>query len=121
MNDKTYKKPPFLSSKAVKYWNFLLKHLESAEGFHEVDCYQLGILCNALQDYQESTKTLEDEGKYYTTGAGLKRLHPAHQVQTDALKTVRELGAAFGLNFKGRGSLLKMFAPKKELDAIDRL
>lgn len=121
MDDRQYKKPPFLAQKARKYWDFLMKQFEGIEGFAEIDTLQLGILCNALNDYQEATKQLESEGRTYVTGAGLIRLHPANQIQADSLKVIKEIGAGFGLNFRSRESLLKVFQGKQARDAIDEL
>ncbi|MDF1570864.1 MAG: phage terminase small subunit P27 family [Bacteroidales bacterium] len=120
MTNNSYKKPAFLSTKARKYWDFLTKQLESIEAFHEIDTLQLGILCNALNDYEQATKQLDKEGRTYLKG-GMIRLHPANQIQADSLKTIKEIGAGFGLNFRSRESLLKVFMPKKEKDEFDRL
>jgi len=121
MDSNKHKKPPFLTVKARKYWDFLIEMFQDIEAFHSIDTLQLGILCNSLQDYAEATKVLEKAGRYYTTGSGLHRLHPANQVQGDSLKTIKELGAAFGLNFKSRESLLNVFALKREMDELDRI
>ena len=66
-----YRKPPFLTAKAVKYWNILLGLLQDVRGFHEIDTLQLGILCNSLADYQEATKVLEREGRFYVSSGGM--------------------------------------------------
>ena len=44
-----------------------------------------------------------------------------NQVQGDALKIIKEVGAAFGLNFRSRESLLKVFAMKAGPDKPDKL
>jgi len=121
MNEREIKKPPFLMRKAYKYWDFLLNELQVTEGFRNIDTYQLGILANALNDYADSTKVLESEGKFYKTGSGLIRLHPANSVQADSLKIVKELGQGFGLNFRSRENLLSVFKAKKQPDNFDKL
>lgn len=120
MKNNSLKKPPFLAKKAVKYWNYLIDRLQTIEAFHELDLLQLAVLSNAFLDYQEATAVLENEGHYYKSGTLIK-LHPANQVQADALKTVRELGTGFGLNFRSREQILKAFALKPEPDALDKI
>ena len=119
--NKIVKKPPFLSSKARKYWDFLLGELRSTEGFRDLDTYQLAILSNALNDYGEATSTLEKEGKFYKTGSGLIRLHPANQIQNDALKTIKEIGGSFGLNFRSRENLSRSYSSKEKMDDLDKI
>ena len=121
MNNLTSKKPSFLAKKAEKFYFVLLGHLQQSAGSSEIDIYQLGVLSNAFADYEQAAKTLQSEGSYYDTPAGLKRLHPALTVQNEALKIIHQLSAVFGLNPKSRKLLMESWQSNEEPDELDLL
>jgi P27 family predicted phage terminase small subunit len=121
MNNLTGKKPPFLAKKAEKYYTALLDYVQTGTGSHEIDSYQLAILANAFFDYEQATKTLQNEGGFYNTPGGLKRLHPMNNIQAESLKTIRDLGQNFGINPKARELMLKSWKIEKQPDKFDEI
>ena len=121
MSDLTIKTPTFLADRAKKYYSTLLEYVEGSSGGRAVDVYQLAILANAFLSYQDAVKTIQDEGGYYNTSGGLKRLHPANNIMNESLKVINQLGMNFGLNPKSRELMLKSWRAGEQPDALDKL
>lgn len=115
----TFRRPPFVTGRAVFYWDRLLKHLSSLDGFMQIDTYSLGLLSVAFADFEEANHILASEGRYYKSGQ-MQRLHPACQVVKESSALIHNFSSKFGLTPKDRERLMR-FKPKPKPDELDKL
>lgn len=112
--------PPKYLGRIGKYAYHQLTKLLGQEGmqvFAKSDYFMLSLICDAYDEYRTARKTLEDEGRYYTT-KGLKKRHPAVGDSQDAWKRVISGLTRFGLSPVDRKNVEKILITTHEPEKL---
>lgn len=89
--------PDWVSPAGQEYWNRIVPVLQAEKMIGERDWSALVNLCEAWSEFQEATRILAEEGRYYDGPNGAKCVHPALKVKATAQRTVNVFLEKFGL------------------------
>jgi P27 family predicted phage terminase small subunit len=103
-------KPSCLSAAGRKVWPEVVKILESAGVLFKTDGIAIAALCSTLVLFKTAETAIAKYGSLHVeldelTGAGVLRTAPAVRVRSDALKHLRSLWQAFGLDPSSRSGV----------------
>lgn len=107
--------PDWVSSAGREYWDRIVPVLQAEKMIGERDWSALVNLCEAWAEFQEATRILAEEGRYYDGPNGAKCIHPALKVKATAQRTVNVFLEKFGLQPVTR-SRLPVAIPDEPLD-----
>ncbi len=93
--------PDWLKGVALEEWCRIAPALELQGVATDWDAVALAAYCSAVADLVESERVLADEGYTVQTKTGVAR-HPMSVVKTQALATIRQYSAEFGLTPSSR-------------------
>lgn len=88
--------PKWFSAHAREEWDRVFPALVERKILTRPDLGMLESYCVAMGTVRECAQHLRDDGLMIKTEKGPKR-HPAYGVQTDAMKTARQLASELGL------------------------
>ena len=115
-------RPTWLLPRARKHWDRLLFAIRSMNVGTPVDADSLGALCNALQEYIDSTKEITKHGlvvvehRYDKVGnvvGDTYKANPAVQARADSWRRMNLMMQQFGLTPSSRAKL-KVEKPEEE-------
>lgn len=89
--------PAHLDRSAKALWKKLGETLLKMRMVTEADWLSLAALCADWSLYLECSKTLAEEGFYFTTNTGYKSLHPLVSVRNQSLDRALRVANQYGL------------------------
>jgi P27 family predicted phage terminase small subunit len=97
--------PAWLDAAARSKWKRLAPELERLGLLTIIDGDILAMYCQAWAEFQQSTKTLQAEGRFVRLASGKILTHPAVAEQRSARQAVKSFAALFGLSPADRSRL----------------
>jgi P27 family predicted phage terminase small subunit len=101
--------PAFVSERAALFWPELASLAAQMGVLADQDRIALGMLCEALDDWNTARETIQAEGATYQAvteaGAVMHRAHPAVAMRNDAARRVQSLLSEFGLTPSARAKV----------------
>lgn len=98
-------KPPFLSFEAEEHWHRLVPLLAEHNLLTRVDGYALGMLCQALAEYQEADRDVQNDGLTGMTDKGYSYVNPGVAIRHNAWKKVCWALRQFGMTPSARAGM----------------
>src|SRR5579863_2689602 len=104
------RKPSCLSREARKVWPEVVEILEQAGVLDKRDGIAIASLCSTMVLFKQADAAIAKFGSLHaeldeTTGVGVLRTAPAVRVRSDALKHLRAIWQAFGLDPSSRAGV----------------
>lgn len=108
--------PDWVSKGAKEFWETIVPTLKERKVVGQTDYPALVILCQSWAEFQDATKVLAREGRYYEGPNGAQCAHPAVRMQMNAMKAVNAFMEKFGLQPTTRARLPIQQAESKDGD-----
>jgi P27 family predicted phage terminase small subunit len=91
-----------LAQEAQEMWSQLAPELSRLGLLTLVDLGSLAAYCQAWAEFQEATKTLQQEGRHFATDTGYLAPHPAVSQQRSAWAAIKAFSSLLGLDPSSR-------------------
>ena len=112
--------PDAITAGAMTHWRDLAPKLSGQRILAETDRHILRILCEVLAQYDECEEILAEEGRFYDSGSGVKREHPASKKQGELMKEIRAYSSRLGLSPADRAKV-EALPDADEVDPLEQL
>ena len=97
--------PAWLDKEAKEEWDWVVPQLQPLGYLSVIDRAALAVYCQAWAELRIATKTLQKEGRTFTTETGYMAPHPAVSQQRSAWQAVKSFASLFGLDPSSRQGL----------------
>lgn len=107
--------PARLSTRAAECWNEAVGLVEKLRCVTEADAMQLGILAQAIADWQDVCQLIAERGPYAMSEKGIEYPAPWTNRQATVYKTLQGCLDRFGLNPSNRSKVSELSAKLGEI------
>jgi P27 family predicted phage terminase small subunit len=112
--------PDGITQEALEIWHDVAPLLARLKVIAESDRHTLRLYCEGVAQYNECTRVLEKEGRFYETDTGMIREHPASKRQLATMAQLKAYAAALGLSPADR-SRVEALPDPSQADPLEEL